>query len=109
MGRKKQVADHCPKCDDLSDSHLACWCNSECCDERWERHIDKRPANIHTDEYVEQLINWGFTMDFIALDAGIDLASHKMRFKRKDKRENWDGHKKTKFGISCDIADCGCC
>ena len=115
MGRKKQrlkgrvEADHCPYCDDFSEDHTACWCNQECCDDRWERDIAKRPVKIHNDEYVEQLIDWGFTLDFIALDAGIDLESLKMRFRRKAIRENWNGHKKAKFGIGCDIADCGCC
>lgn len=109
MGRKKQLADHCPNCDDYSDSHLVCWCNGKCCDERWERQVVGKQPKIHTDEYVEQLINWGFTLDFIALDAGIDVESLKTRFRRKAIREQWDGHKKTKFGISCDIDDCGCC
>jgi hypothetical protein len=109
MGRKKLNNSHCPNCDDLSADHLACWCDSQCCDDRWEKQMNKSQPKIHNDEYVEQLIDWGFTLDFIALDAGIDVESLKMRFRRKAKREKWDGHKKSKFGISCDIADCGCC
>jgi hypothetical protein len=108
MGEQRQVG-HCSYCIDHSDGHMACWCNNDCCDDRWERQVNTRQVNLHTDEYVEQLINWGFTLDFIALDAGIDLDSLKMRFRRKAKRENWDGHKKTKFGIGCNLDDCGCC
>jgi len=108
MGKQRLDGDHCPSCDDYSEEHTACWCNQECCDERWERYLAKRPVKIHNDEYVEQLINWGFTLDFIALDAGIDVESLKTRFRRKAIREQWDGHKKAKFGIGCDIDDCGC-
>lgn len=108
MGKQRQLDDHCPNCDDLSADHLACWCNDKCCDDRWERYSYRRLPKIHTDEYVEQLLDWGFTLDFIALDAGIDVESLKMRFRRKAKREQWDGHKKAKFGIGCDITDCGC-
>jgi hypothetical protein len=108
MGEQRQVG-HCPYCIDDSDGHMACWCNNDCCDDRWERQVNTRQVNLHTDDYVEQLINWGFTLDFIALDAGIDLDSLKMRFRRKAKRENWNGHKKAKFGIGCNLDDCGCC
>lgn len=109
MGKQRQLDDHCPKCDDLSADHLACWCNEQCCDDRWEAQLSRQSSKIHNDEYVEQLIEWGFTLDFIARDAGIDVESLRMRFRRKAIREQWDGHKKTKFGIGCDIADCRCC
>jgi hypothetical protein len=41
----------------------------------------------HSIAYIRQMIQWGFDLEFIAKDAGIELASLEMRLYRAEKRE----------------------
>lgn len=41
----------------------------------------------HSLEYIYQLLEWGFSKEFIAKDAGIALESLEMRLYRAEKRE----------------------
>lgn len=56
--------------------------------------MSKQP---HSLDYIKKLLNWGFSMEFIAKDAGIDLDSLERRLYRERKRNE---HKGTKPEIS---------
>jgi hypothetical protein len=62
----------------------------------WQKQMSKQP---HSLTYIHQLLAWGFSLEFIAKDAGIDLPSLERRLNRERKR-NEHQRQKPKTGSS---------
>lgn len=45
---------------------------------------------IHSIKYIYQLLEWGFTKEFIAADMGIEVSSLETRLRRHKEREQND-------------------
>jgi len=54
----------------------------------WQKQMSKQP---HSLAYIHQLLAWGFSPEFIAKDAGIDLPSLERRLDRERKRNDNKG------------------
>ena len=63
-------------------------------------------SKSHSLEYIRQLMDWGFDMEFIAKDAGIDLESLEARLRRAKQREQ-NEHQGDQPTSSDNIVDCG--
>lgn len=50
--------------------------------------MSKQP---HSLEYIHQMLRWGFSLEFIAKDAGIDIDSLQRRLDRERKRNEHQG------------------
>ena len=55
----------------------------------------KRP---HSLKYIHQLLDWGFSKEFIAKDCGISLDSLEMRLYRERKRNEHKGNESEASG-----------
>ncbi len=60
-----------------------------------QREVNRRP---HSLKYIHQLIDWGFSKEFIARDCGISLESLEMRLYRERKRNGNQGDKSEASG-----------
>lgn len=54
----------------------------------WQKEMSKQP---HSLEYIHQMLRWGFSLEFIAKDAGIDIDSLQRRLDRERKRNEHQG------------------
>jgi hypothetical protein len=59
-----------------------------------QREVKRR---IHSIKYIYQMMEWGFSKEFIARDMGVHLDSLEIRLKRHQEREqkNGKGNKRT--------------
>lgn len=60
----------------------------------------------HSNDYIKQLLDWGFSKEFIARDANISLESLEMRLYRARKREQ-NVNQGNEHQASGDLADSG--
>jgi len=65
----------------------------------WQVQMTNKP---HSLRYIHQLLEWGFSKEFIAKDCGISVESLEMRLYRERKRNE---HQGIKSEISSDKAD----
>jgi hypothetical protein len=49
-----------------------------------QREVKRR---IHSIKYIYQMMEWGFSKDFIARDMGVELSSLETRLRRHKERE----------------------
>ena len=62
---------------------------------------DKLGRSTHSLAYIRQMLEWGFDIEFIARDMGVNLASLEVRLNRAKKREQ-DGNQGSKSETSGD-------
>ena len=58
-----------------------------------QREVKRR---IHSIKYIYQMMEWGFSKEFIARDMGVHLDSLEIRLKRHQEREQRNERARTK-------------
>lgn len=60
-----------------------------------QREVKRR---IHSIKYIYQMMEWGFSKEFIARDMGVQLDSLEIRLKRHQEREQKENERKRNTG-----------
>ena len=67
----------------------------------WVGRDDKLGRSTHSLAYIRQMLEWGFDIEFIARDMGVNVTSLEVRLNRAKKREQ-DGNQGFKSKTSGD-------
>jgi hypothetical protein len=59
----------------------------------WMGEQDKVKRSTHSLRYIRQMLEWGFTKEFIARDMGVNLSSLETRLRRAQVREQNDNQR----------------
>ena len=55
---------------------------------------DKVKRPVHSLAYIRQMMDWGFSKEFIARDMGVNVSSLETRLRRAKVRENRNGNQR---------------
>ena len=69
--------------------------NTDTLQGRWMGEQKEVKRRIHSMRYIRQMLEWGFTKEFIARDMGVELSSLETRLRRMKVREQ-DEKRKSK-------------
>ena len=108
MGREKVKCRHIYE---YVNAIICPYCNQPTCEPDWDlqnklnRDTLRRTERVmadggaskkrHSLKYIHQLIDWGFSMEFIARDCGITVESLEMRLYRERRRSDKIGQNKS--------------